>query len=109
MRRRGELTHVAVAVNAVVAEVAARSIRDHHQVPEDRGFFPWHMSPEGVTDPDEATWYAIRRLSELSGDGVVLPRQSMEVWVARMRASRQLDEVRYLLDCSRQVGEALRV
>lgn len=101
------MTNVAHLVNEVVAEVAARSTRDHHQVREDR--FPWHLAPEGVTDPDEATWYALRRLSELAGDGVVLPHQSLGVWVARMRASRQLDEVRYLLDCSRQVGEALRV
>lgn len=73
---------------------------------EAREGWPWHLAPLGCEDYDEATWHAVRRHQEVAG-GPTLPRQSLEVWVARMRASRELDEVRYRLDVAREVGRLL--
>jgi hypothetical protein len=51
----------------------------------DRTAWPWHSAPADCTDYDEATWYACRKSS-----GGVLPRQDLDTWVQRQRASRDV-------------------
>lgn len=72
----------------------------------DRTKPPWNAAPSDCTDFDEATWYHLRHHSELAGHDP-MPRQSLEEWVRRMRASRELDEVRYQIDVAREIGALL--
>jgi hypothetical protein len=51
----------------------------------DRSDWPWHSAPDDVDDYDVAAWHAIRHTS-----GGVLPGQSLERWVQRQRASRDV-------------------
>lgn len=47
--------------------------------------WPWYGAPVDCTDYDEATWYACRKSS-----GGVMPRQDLDRWVQRQRASRDV-------------------
>jgi len=49
--------------------------------------WPWHSAPPDCDDYDAAVWFAIRKHTE--GE---LPRQDVETWVARQRASRDVWE-----------------
>jgi len=52
--------------------------------------WPWHSAPADIDDLDAATWYAIRRRSEVVG-GYQLPVQDLEQWVTEQRARRHRD------------------
>lgn len=63
----------------------------------DRTAPPWNAAPADCTDYDAATWWHMRRQSELAGQDP-MPAQSLEEWCARMRASRAADTDRYVSD-----------
>lgn len=50
--------------------------------------WPWQRAPAGVTDVDEATWYA---LSSLPG----APLPPLDEWLAYMRGSRRRDALEH--------------
>lgn len=64
----------------------------------DRTRPPWNMAPADCRDIDAAEWWATRRQSELRGDDPLQPLDSLEDWVARMKASRAADLDRYIAD-----------
>ncbi len=70
----------------------------------DRTAWPWHSAAAACTDYDEATWHAVRKSS-----AGALPVQSLDQWVRRQRASRDVWEWSEPESLSEAEHEQLRV